>query len=149
MYGNNLLELLRCHMPLSMCLQAKLCVQVASLLGNALGMIMPSTVVFDYPTIDALSGFVAASMVQPFPTWNLLPSLQALAWRPILWGPCSVESTVEELRPFAGMSYRVKGLVINDAACGLDALALPHVFSTPMIHTCFHTALLLICRACT
>lgn len=54
--------------------------QVASLLGNALGMIMPSTVVFDYPTIDALSSFVAASMVQPllshFP-WHLLPSLQA------------------------------------------------------------------------
>ena len=42
----------------------RMLLQVASLLGTALGMIMPSTVVFDYPTIDALSGFVAASLVR-------------------------------------------------------------------------------------
>ncbi len=41
-------------------------IQVASLLGAALGIIIPTTAVFDYPTIDALAGFVTASMVGPF-----------------------------------------------------------------------------------
>ena len=46
--------------------EASSTIQVASLLGAALGIIIPTTAVFDYPTIDALAGFVTASMVGPF-----------------------------------------------------------------------------------
>lgn len=34
------------------------CVQVASLLSSELGIALPSTAAFDYPTVDAMTRFV-------------------------------------------------------------------------------------------
>lgn len=34
--------------------------QLASLLGNELGMALPSTLAFDFPTVEAIVAFVAA-----------------------------------------------------------------------------------------
>ena len=41
--------------------------QVTQLLGNALGMVLSATIVFDYPTIDSLAQRVAGQHAAPQP----------------------------------------------------------------------------------
>jgi hypothetical protein len=39
--------------------------QLASLVGSELGLALPSTIAFDYPTVEAIAGFVTAPPEPP------------------------------------------------------------------------------------
>lgn len=45
------------------------CAQVASLLSSELGIALPSTVAFDYPTVDAMTRFV---LDLPLQVWAVM-----------------------------------------------------------------------------
>ena len=106
-------------------------VELRNSLEAALGLSLPSTLVFDYPTVDAIAEFVALQL--PPETGDLSPDsqeshaaalgtpLQDPAWS-LVPGGMAGRSRGQQLVAVLGMASRSPGGAVSSTKGGFDAI---------------------------